>query len=110
MNRLHEMSKDNADLETRLRSLAKGIGQVTVNIFLREMRGIWKKANPFPGDLAAEAARNLGLIPKPLSPPGKILVALKELWKACEMPGMDFTDFEAALVRSGIENRRKRAK
>jgi hypothetical protein len=110
LNRLHELSKDHADLETRLRSLAKGIGQVTVNIFLREMRGIWEKADPLPADLAAEAARNLGLIPKTLSSPGKILVALKELWKACSMPAMDFTDFEAALVRSGIENRRKRAK
>ena len=108
LNRLHEMAEDNADLETRLQSLAKGIGRVTVNIFLREMRGIWEKADPLPGDLAVKAARRLALIPGHLGSRKKILAALKDLWETCALPGMDFTDFEAALVRHGIEDRRKK--
>jgi hypothetical protein len=62
LNRLHDLSRDRVDLEKRLQFLAKGIGQVTTNIFLREMRGIWEKANPIPADLCIEAARDLGLI------------------------------------------------
>jgi endonuclease III len=38
LNRLHGMASDPADLENRIQSLAKGIGQVTTNIFLRDMR------------------------------------------------------------------------
>ncbi len=107
LNLLPEASKDNDDLETRLQSLAKGIGPVTVNIFLRELRGIWDMADPLPGGLCVEAARDLGLIPKNLASPKRILERLKDLWKAHGVAGMDFTDFEAALARQGIENRRR---
>jgi lactate dehydrogenase-like 2-hydroxyacid dehydrogenase len=89
-------------------SLAKGIGPVTANIFLRELRGIWEKADPLPGDLCVEAARDLDLISPNLSSKKKILEGLKDLWKAHGVPGMDITDFEAALVRQGIENRRRK--
>jgi len=27
---------------------------VTVNIFLRELRGVWEKADPLPGDMVIE--------------------------------------------------------
>ena len=108
LNRLHEMAEDNAGLESRLQSLAKGIGPVTVNIFLRELRGIWEKADPLPGDLCMEAARDLGLISPNLSSPKKILDGLKALWKNHGIAGMDITDFEAALVRQGIEKRRRK--
>jgi len=106
LNWLHDMSSDSSDLEDRLRSLAKGIGQVTTNIFLREMRGIWEKAGPLPGDLCIVAAKDLGLIRKNIRSKGAILAELKALWKAHGVPGKDFTDFEAALVRKGIEDRR----
>jgi hypothetical protein len=108
LNRLHEMAEDNADLESRLQSLAKGIGPVTVNIFLRELRGIWEKADPLPGDLGVEAARGIGLLSRNLASKKKIFEELKDLWKTHGLPGMDFTDFEAALVRQGIESRRKK--
>jgi hypothetical protein len=108
LNRFHGMANDNSDLENRIQSLAKGIGQVTTNIFLREMRGIWEKADPLPSDLCVMAARSLGLIPKNLNSRERILAELKTLWKAHGSPGMDFADFEAALVRWGIKNRRKK--
>jgi len=38
---------DSKDLERRLIEF-KGFGPTAVNIFLRELRGIWSKANPPP--------------------------------------------------------------
>ena len=64
LNLLHSQAADARDLEARLEEF-KGIGPVTVNIFLRELRGIWPKAQPLPGDLAVLAARNLGLTASP---------------------------------------------
>jgi len=108
LNQLHRMASDNSDLEDRLQSLAKGIGQVTTNIFLREMRGIWEKADPLPGDLCIAAAKNLGLIRKNLRSRKTVLTELKSLWKDHELSGMNFADFEAALVRQGIQYRREK--
>jgi len=39
----------------------KGVGPVGVNIFLRELRGIWEKADPVHSRLAVQAARRLGV-------------------------------------------------
>lgn len=65
LNLLHSRSRDARDLEGRLKQLGKGIGDVTVNIFLRELRGIWERANPPLQRLALEAALNLGLVSSP---------------------------------------------
>ncbi len=110
LNRLHRMASSSSDLEKRIQSLAKGIGQVTVNIFLREMRGIWAKADPLPSDLCIAAARRVGLIRMSLRSKREILEELQALWKKHGLSGMDFADFEAALVRRGIEERRKKAR
>jgi hypothetical protein len=107
LNRLHGAARDHPDLENRIQSLAKGIGPVTTNIFLREMRGIWEKAEPLPGGLCTAAARSLGLIPMNLKSRERILGELKNLWKENGLPEKDFADFEAALVRWGMENRKK---
>lgn len=40
LNRLQQKAGDEKDLEYRLKSLGKGIGAVTVNIFLRELRSV----------------------------------------------------------------------
>jgi endonuclease III len=48
------------DLEKMLMEF-KGVGPVGVNIFLRELRGIWKKADPAPSNLATQVAQKLGL-------------------------------------------------
>lgn len=105
---LHAAASDPEDLEQRIKALAKGIGDVTVNIFLREMRGIWKKATPLPSDLVVTAAKDRGIVPKTVKDRAKVLQLLMDVWKEAGMKKKDFPDFEAALVRAGIELRRKK--
>lgn len=47
LNKLHEQAKDSEDLEQKIDAFY-GVGPVTTNIFLRELRPFWKKANPKP--------------------------------------------------------------
>ena len=60
LEELHRRSGDPRDLERRLREF-KGLGPVGVNIFLRELRGIWPKARPEPSRIAVEMGERLGL-------------------------------------------------
>jgi len=60
IDELHEVASDPRDLERRLMEF-KGVGPVCVNIFLRELRGIWSKADPKPSNLAVKVAEKLGL-------------------------------------------------
>jgi endonuclease III len=106
LTNLHATATDPKDLEQRLKSLAKGIGDVTMNIFLREMRGIWEKADPLPSDLVVIAAQHRGIVPKTVKDRGKVLEYLRETWEKAGMKKRDFPDFEAALVRAGIVIRR----
>ncbi|MFX1521297.1 MAG: hypothetical protein ACFFCD_15390 [Promethearchaeota archaeon] len=73
---LHRESSGPEDLEKRLQEF-RGIGPVGVNIFLRELRGIWKKAKPKPSKMAIQIAQRLGL--------------------------EDAESFESALVRINLE-------
>ena len=57
---LYTQSKDSHDLEKRLLEF-KGVGPTTVNIFLRELKGIWEKARPQLSPLARETATRLEL-------------------------------------------------
>jgi endonuclease III len=61
LSRLHKEAKDEPDLERRLRALGKGIGPVTVEIFLRDMQHVWPKANPSLVPDVAKAAAALGI-------------------------------------------------
>jgi len=97
LNRLHQEAMDTRDLEKRLKALGKGIGEVTANIFLRELRTIWSKAKPELSELVKLAARNLGLI----KPKKETLEALEQVWSVQKIPAKDFCDFEAALIRLG---------
>jgi 3-methyladenine DNA glycosylase/8-oxoguanine DNA glycosylase len=81
LDRLHAEASDPRDLEERLTALAKGIGRVTANIFLREMRGTWKKARPLPTDLVLLAAGNIGFLPNRSVKPEQVLALLQERWK-----------------------------
>jgi endonuclease III len=54
---LYEQSSDTEDLEKRLQDF-KGIGPVTSQIFLRELRGVWD-ADPEVSKWAEEAAKCL---------------------------------------------------
>lgn len=56
--KLYGNSKNEKDLENRLLNFY-GIGPVTVNIFLRELRSYWKKANPEPLLIVKKIARKL---------------------------------------------------
>lgn len=47
LKRLHEAAADAADLEARMLAFY-GVGPVTANIFLRELRPFWDKADPEP--------------------------------------------------------------
>lgn len=60
LEELYRCSRDSRDLERRLREF-KGVGPVCVNIFLRELRGIWDKALPEVSMMAVETARRVGL-------------------------------------------------
>jgi endonuclease III len=96
LNNLHEQARDEKNLEDRLKRLGKGIGDVTVNIFLRELRTAWAKARPALSAPALLAARHLGFVAK-----RDPLVALERIWAGHPISGSDFCDFEAALVRLG---------
>ncbi|MGD0645536.1 MAG: hypothetical protein ABSA75_11585 [Candidatus Bathyarchaeia archaeon] len=60
---LYAESSGPADLERRLEEF-RGVGPVGVNIFLRELRGIWTKANPKPSPMAVATAQKIGLNPE----------------------------------------------
>ena len=81
LEELHNQSASPRDLEKRLQEF-KGVGPVGVSIFLRELRGIWDKANPKSSKMAVMTAQRIGL---------------KEVER-----------FESALVRLNLEYCKKR--
>ncbi len=81
LERLHQESSGPNDLERRLMKF-KGVGPVCVNIFLRELRGVWDKAKPKPSKLSIEVAKKIGL--------------------------RNIESYESALVRLNIEYCKKR--
>ena len=109
LNVIHEKARDPSDLESKLMEF-KGVGPVTVNIFLRELRGIWEKAQPLPENPVIIAARHLGLTViegKDEEEKKLLLIELKRIWEKANQ-SCRFSDFEAALVKFGIHRRRKR--
>ncbi len=60
LSKLHRVASDAFDLEARLLAFY-GVGAVTVNIFLRELRPHWPKADPAPLPVVVDAARRLGI-------------------------------------------------
>lgn len=103
LNVLHDRSDGPRELEERIMGLGKGVGPVTANIFLREMRSAWPKADPAVSPLAVLAARDLGLLQRRKDP----LETLRRAWAAGKARGYEFGDFEAALVRLGKDFCRK---
>ncbi len=104
LDALHDAAADPRDLENRLKALGKGIGDTTVAIFLRELRGIWPRAEPPLSPLALAAAAVLGYLR-----PGnadRALAELRKAWAADGQPAGGFAEFESALVREGLRLRR----
>ncbi len=95
LTNVHTAAKDSKDLEEMLQEFP-GVGPTTTNIFLRDLRGIWKKADPKLGNLARMAAKQLKI------------KDVKEFWGKNKVRGYDFANFETALMRLGREERRKR--
>ena len=60
LENLHTQAKNSGDLEKRLLEF-KGVGPTAVNIFLRELKGIWEKAKPMVSPMAKEVASKIGL-------------------------------------------------
>jgi len=60
LRRLHERARDPHDLEERLLAFY-GVGPVTMNIFLRELRPFWAKADPDPLPVVERLARRLSI-------------------------------------------------
>ena len=92
---VHKLAADQRDLEKRLQEF-RGVGPVTMNIFLRDLRGVWSKADPPLGHIAAKAARDLGLKDP------------KAFWENNKVRGYGYVNFETALMRIGREARRKK--
>lgn len=83
LERLHAESCSAKDLESRLQEF-KGVGPVGINIFLRELRGIWDKAKPRSSPMAIATAHKIGLNP------------------------IDVERYESQLVRLNLEYCKKR--
>jgi hypothetical protein len=78
-----------------------GWGEVTVRLFLRELRGVWPGAQPPLDERAAAAARHLGLLPS-----GAVLSDLNDLGNAA---CLDLRDLESGLVRLALGHHRAMA-
>jgi len=60
LERLHESARDARDLEDRVLAFY-GVGPVTMNIFLRELRPFWAKADPDPLPIVRKLARRVSV-------------------------------------------------
>ncbi len=60
LRRLHDAARDAGDLEQRLLAFY-GVGPVTTNIFLRELRPFWTKADPDPLPAVKKLAKRLAI-------------------------------------------------
>ena len=107
LNLIHDKAVDSHDLEERLKDLGKGIGEVTVSIFLRDLRGVWGKAEPKPTNLEILAGEKLGILEGGASAE-EALVTLRAYWSENRVAGYSFVNFETALLRIGRELRKKR--
>ena len=103
---LYNEASDTHDLEKRLKDLGKGIGDVTVSIFLRELRDIWEKADPDLTTLVVLSAKKLGIVKKEAAE--NPLKQLKKFWFKNKVEGKSFINFETALLRIGKDFCRKR--
>lgn len=110
LDALHEAAADARDLEARLTSLGKGIGDVTVQIFLRELRDLWPKARPALSPLSLLAVGDLGLCSADRGKVRMTVEQLHALWKRAGIKHKRFSDFESALVRLGRDYCRRQRK
>jgi len=99
--KLIEKEANYEQLKKRLEEF-KGVGPVTVNIFLRELRDTLPKADPPLQKFVIRAARHLNLIKTDDS--RKALEQLREVWKKNRIEKKSFIHLESALLRFGKEH------
>ena len=102
---LYNEASDGQELEKKLKNLGKGIGDITVSVFLRELRDVWEKADPNPTSLVILAARKLGIVKKEAAE--NALKQLKDFWSKNKVAGKSFINLETALLRLGKDYCRK---
>ncbi|RLI26530.1 MAG: hypothetical protein DRO52_02375 [Candidatus Hecatellales archaeon] len=107
--RLHGEASDSLDLEEKLKGLAKGIGQATLQIFFREASEILPKAEPLPSSYEALAARKLEITGVKGEGRKELKQVLTDIAKAWEKSGLrgGLADFRVALLRLGRDYCRK---
>jgi endonuclease III len=105
LNLLYNKASNEQDLEKRVKDLGKGIGDVTMSIFLRELRDVWEKANPNPTSLVVLAAKKMGIVRKGASE--NFLKQLKDFWSKNKVAGKSIINLETALLRLGKDFCRK---
>ncbi len=76
VSNIHKKAKNPRDLELKLQEF-KGIGPVTTNIFLRELRPYWSKADPEPSEAVKKTAKRLGINLKKLRRKSRFFVQLE---------------------------------
>lgn len=86
LNKLHDTATGARDLEARLTAFY-GIGPVTTNIFLRELRPYWPKSDPKFLPIVKKSARRNGI----------------------DLAGLDRKSLRFARVEAGLIRRRKEA-
>ena len=89
LRRLRAAAERDPAEERKLLKACKGLGDVGVDIFFREVQVAWDELFPFAGDRALGTARELGLPDDPA-----------RLAKLVERN--DFPRLAAALIRSGL--------
>jgi hypothetical protein len=80
-----------------------GWGPVTIQLFLRELRGVWPGAQPPLDQRAGSAARHLGL-----AAPGSGQLDLRGLARLASEGGLDPRDLEGGLVRLALTHLRQK--
>ncbi len=81
-----------------------GWGPVTVQLFLRELRGVWPGAQPPLDPRAAFGARHLGFLSTEQAP-----APLPQVARLAAAAGLDIRDLESGLVRLALAHRRARS-
>lgn len=92
LGRLYRESKNEQDLEIRLMRLGKGIGPVTISVFLRDMRHVWPRADPEPTAKLRAEMSSLGI---------------DDLKKYAREQGIDAVRLETALHRRSRSIKRR---
>ncbi len=107
LNLLHEQSSNQQELKRHIQALGKGVGPITVQIFLRELRGIWNKAQPPLSPFALLCAQNLAFIEPHISDMEIAMNQLQTIWYQSNKNLSEFSIFETALLRVGKQYCRK---